>query len=94
MQLNIQIFQNKMKNKYSNKNIQHVIESCNDWCCPCNEGNGCQANNYCSEACENAFFNKDSKWNKLLNEAYLYMNTDKYDSICKEIYDFAENEYN
>ena len=42
----------------------------------------------------NAFFNKDSKWNKLLNEAYLYMNTDKYDSICKEIYDFAENEYN
>lgn len=79
-----------MKNKYDNRNVNKVIEECNEWCCPCNEGLGCQGNMFCREACENATFDETSPWHTLMDEAFKTQYTPKYDEICKRIYDFAE----
>ena len=79
-----------MKNKFDTNNISTVRQACNEWCCPCNEGKGCQANDKCAYACDDAFFNEDDTWNILMTIAYNTMNTPEYDAVCKEMYEFAE----
>jgi hypothetical protein len=79
-----------VENKYSEKNVNKVIEPCNEWCCPCNEGLGCQGNMFCRNACENAFFNDNDEWNVLMYNAFVTLNTPEYDDACKAIYDYAE----
>ena len=81
-----------MKNKFDNNNIPTIKQSCNEWCCPCNEGKGCQANESCSDAGDNAFYNRSDKLNDLMNkicEAYMERDFETYDIIAKEMYDYA-----
>lgn len=79
-----------MKSKYSDRNVNKVIEPCNEWACPCNEGLGCQGNMFCRTACENASLDEVSPWHTLMDEAFKAINTPDYDAACKKIYDFSE----
>lgn len=79
-----------MKNRYDYKNADKIKQSCNEWCCPCNEGRGCQANDFCVDACDNSFYNKTDKWNILMEMAYDTMSTTAYDEICRRMYEYAE----
>jgi len=82
-----------MKNKYDFNNIKKIKQGCNEWCCPCNEGRGCQANDACENACDIAFYNhrhnKVDEWNELMELAYQTMNTAEYDEVCRKMYEFA-----
>ena len=79
-----------MKHKYTERNVNKVIEFCNEWCCPCNEGSGCQGNIFCRSACENAMLDEKSEWHTLMSKAHATLNTPEYDEACKAIYAFAE----
>ena len=79
-----------MKHRYTEKNVNKVIELCNEWCCPCNEGMGCQGNIFCRNACEQAATDEKSEWNALMEKAFATLYTPEYDSVCKAIYEFAE----
>lgn len=75
---------------------------CNDWCCPCNDGStGCFANNICSFACDETTLllkNKDSLFDKLLDESYDkmiegYDNPEVYEKFCEKFFKLVKEEY-
>lgn len=81
-----------MRNNQWNKLTDDYKLYCNNWCCPCNDGeSGCFANEYYMCLCENAFFeDNNSKFNNLLDESYNklieYYNGDvtSYEDFCKK----------
>lgn len=86
-----------MKNKFSKNNTKNVHMGCNEWCCPCNEGKGCQANDAFMMLCEMSSFDRnDNEYNKLMNEAYWAMqesftgDSSHYNEVCEKLYKLSE----
>lgn len=78
-----------MKNKYDFNNIKTVRMSCNEWCCPANEGRGCQAPEAFSIMCDN----NSKKFSDLLNEAYdvTFNDEDTYNEVAYKLYELMED---
>lgn len=70
-------------------------QSCNNWCCPCNDGStGCYANDFFENLCENSTLaylhrGKEDKFDKLQEESYSkmvesYDNSEIYEKFCEK----------
>ena len=85
-----------MKNRQWNKlTTNKCKQSCNEWCCPCNDGStGCFANDFYEMLCDSsfsAFFFRGEKdlFDRLQDESYDkmvegYDNPEVYEKFCEK----------
>ena len=80
-----------MKNKYDSRNVKYRY-SCNDWCCPCNDGTkGCHAEENIMNLCD---FD-DAGFLRYTNKCYdaMLKGEEEYNLACKDFYFYCDTMY-
>ena len=95
-----------MKNRQWNKlTTEDCKQSCNEWCCPCNDGStGCYANDFYEMLCDSSttahiFRGEEDLFDKLQEESYdrmveSYDDPEIYERFCEKFIKELENETN
>lgn len=81
-----------MKSNIGQKRNQKYKYSCNNWCCPCNDGvKGCYAEEKIMYLCD---FD-DVGFNKFLDDCYTasLRGEEEYESACRNFYKYADVAY-
>jgi len=95
-----------VKNRQWNKlTTEDCKQSCNEWCCPCNDGStGCYANDFYEMLCDSSttahiFRGEEDLFDKLQEESYdrmveSYDDPEIYERFCEKFIKELENETN